>query len=185
LFNIIDDKDLEPISEDDEIYRSQIIGPVTNKQPDYEEISMEENELNDKLPINNVELITNEVNESIIDVNEEIKLMEDVEQKPATQKRKSTHQRRSKESRRRRNKKRNNTHRMRRYQHYITRPVYHKFNMPFVRKILKQHAIKYAHVKVVNGLLIIGVRNEKSKQKYQEQIPEDIFDRQNYQHHRE
>jgi hypothetical protein len=79
LFNIIDDKDLEPISDDDEIYLSQIIGPVTNKQPDYEEISMVEHELNDKLPINNVELITNEVNESIIDGNEEIKSMENVE----------------------------------------------------------------------------------------------------------
>ncbi len=126
----------------------------------------------------------NEDNEFIIDDNEEIKSVEDIEQKPAAQKQKSTHQRRSMESRRRRNRKRNNTHRTRRYQHYIIRPMYYKFNMPLVKKILKQHDIKYAHVKVVNGLLIIGVRNDKIKQKYQEQIPEHIFDRQNYQYHR-
>jgi hypothetical protein len=57
LFNIIDDNDLEPISDDDEIYLSQLIGPVTNKKPDYEEISMDEHELNDKLLVNNIELI--------------------------------------------------------------------------------------------------------------------------------
>ena len=143
LFNIIDDSDLEPISDDDEIYLSQLTGPVTNKQPDYEEISMDEHELNDKLLVNNIELVMNEDNEFIIDENEEIKSMEDIEPKPLAQKRKSTHHRRSMESKRMRNQKRNNAFKMRRYQHYITRSMYHKFNMPFVRKILDQRDIEY------------------------------------------
>jgi hypothetical protein len=158
---------------------SQLIGPVTNKQPDYEEISMDEQELNDKLLVNNIELIMNEDNELTIDENEEIKSIEDIEQKQ-----KSTHQRRSMKSRQSRNRKRNNTHRMRRYQHYITRPMYHKFKMPLVRKILDQRDIDYTHVKEVNGLLIIGVKDDKIKQQYQDHIPEDMFDRQNYQYHR-
>jgi hypothetical protein len=109
--------------------------------------------------VNNIQLIINEDNEFIIDDNENIKPAKDVEQKPTPQKQKSAHQRRSIESRQRRNQKRNNTHRMRRYQQYITRPLYYKFKMPLVKKILKQHHIKCVHVKVVNGLLIIGVNN--------------------------
>ena len=48
--------------------------------------------------------------------------MKTVEQHPPE--RRSAHQNRPIQSRKKRNKKRNTTHSMRRYQHYITRPLY-------------------------------------------------------------
>ncbi|CAF5108669.1 unnamed protein product, partial [Rotaria sp. Silwood1] len=85
LFNINAD-DLQPIS-DDEIYLNQLIEPVTNKQLEYEEISNDEQKLNDNLIVNNNELIINEDNqlipgnneddEIIIDINENNKLIVD------------------------------------------------------------------------------------------------------------
>ena len=49
-----------------------------------------------------------------------------------------------------------------------------------MRKILKRHDIKYVHIKERKGMLMIGMKNRLMKQKYQEQIPEDMFDRRNY-----
>ena len=37
---------------------------------------------------------------------------------------------------------------------------------------------------MVNGLLIIGIKNDETKRQYQQQIPEDLFNRRNYQLHR-
>ncbi|CAF4994801.1 unnamed protein product, partial [Rotaria sp. Silwood1] len=177
LFNINAD-DLQPIS-DDEIYLNQLIEPVSNKQPDYEEISNDEPDANDRIQVNNMELIINEENEFIIDDNEQNKPPEDVKEKPTKSKHKP-HRLRSQASRQRRNKKRNNTHRIRRYHHHIIRSIYYKFNAPLARKILKQHDVKYVHVKVVDGTLVIGVKNNMMKQKYQDQIPENMFDRKHY-----
>ncbi|CAF2927306.1 unnamed protein product [Rotaria sp. Silwood2] len=137
--------------------------------------------MNDKLLVNEVELIIDEDNEFIINDNDDNKPIDDVERKPTDKKHRLTHQQRSKASKQRRNRKRNKTHRMRRYQHYVTRPMYHKFTTPLVKKILQQHNIKYVHIKEVDGILVIGVKNDLIKQKYQKQLPEDLFDRTNYQ----
>ncbi|CAF5025143.1 unnamed protein product [Rotaria sp. Silwood1] len=193
LFNINDD-DLQPISDDDEIYLNQLIEPVTNEQPGNEKISNDEQEFTGQLLVNDAELISEEDNEIMIDNNQEGQLAEDNdndEKKPAaviegklpTPKRRRTHQQRSRVSRQRRNRKRNNTHRIRRYHYYITRSMYYKFTMPSIKKILKQHHINYVHVKEVDGILIIGVKNSLIQQQYQDQIPEDIFDRKHYQIH--
>ncbi|CAF4213281.1 unnamed protein product [Rotaria sordida] len=166
----------EPISDDDdEIYLNQLIEPVTNEQPEYEEISNDEQEMNDKSLVNDIELIIND--------NDENKPTNDVERKPTTTKHRLTHQQRSKASNQRRNRKRNNTHRIRRYQHYITRSMYYKFTMPSIKKILKQHHINYVDVKEFDGMLIIGVKNSLIQQQYQDQIPEDMFDRKHYKNH--
>ncbi|CAF5035514.1 unnamed protein product, partial [Rotaria sp. Silwood1] len=198
LFNLNVD-DLQPIS-DDEIYLNRLIEPVTNKQFEHEETSTAEQKLNDNLMVNNNELIINEDdqlitgddedNELIIDIDDNNELILDnnnedqsAKEKPTTSKHKP-HRLRSQASRQQRNKKRNNTHRMRRYQHRITRSIYYKFKESFVKKILKQHDFKYVHVKVVDGTLFIGVKNNMIKQKYQDQIPEDMFDRKHYHQYR-
>ncbi|CAF1172038.1 unnamed protein product [Rotaria sordida] len=152
-----------------------LIEPVTNEQPEYEEISNDEQEMNDKSLVNDIELIIND--------NDENKPTNDVERKPTTTKHRLTHQQRSKASNQRRNRKRNNTHRIRRYQHYITRSMYYKFTMPSIKKILKQHHINYVDVKEFDGMLIIGVKNSLIQQQYQDQIPEDMFDRKHYKNH--
>ncbi|CAF2977863.1 unnamed protein product [Rotaria sp. Silwood2] len=196
LFNFNDD-DLQPVSDDDEIYLNQLIEPVTNEQPGNETISNDEQEFTGQNVVNDVELISDEDDEIIIDNNQEGQPAEEndndeippaavVEEKLPTTKRNRPHRQRSMASRQRRNRKRNNTHRKRRYQHYITRSMYYKFTKSSIRKILKQHHFNYVHVKVVDGIVIIGVKNALIQQQYQDQIPEDIFDRkhyQNYQHH--
>ncbi|CAF3729881.1 unnamed protein product [Rotaria socialis] len=161
LFKILDD-DLELISDDDEIYLNQLIAPVTNQKHIYEEISNDEQELNITVPVNNVDLIVNEANEIIIDNNEQTEPDENIEQHHIL-----SHQRRSIESR----------------QKKIENETTH---VEF-KQMLKQNDVQYINVKVVNGLLRIGVKNEKIKQNYQQKISENMFDRQNYQtyrHHR-
>lgn len=72
------------------------------------------------------------------------------------------------------------------YQHYIVRRIYYEFTMHMARKNLKQNGFKHVHIKPINDMSIIGVKNDKIKRKYAKQIPEDIFDRRNYhihQHH--
>ncbi|CAF3851496.1 unnamed protein product [Rotaria sp. Silwood1] len=85
LFNINDD-DLQPISDDDEIYLNQLIEPVTNEQPGNEKISNDEQEFTGQLLVNDAELISEEDNEIMIDNNQEGQLAEDNdndEKKPA------------------------------------------------------------------------------------------------------
>ncbi|CAF5032196.1 unnamed protein product [Rotaria sp. Silwood1] len=133
LFNINDD-DLQPISDDDEIYLKQLIEPVTNEQPGNEKISNDKQEFTGQLLVNDAELISEEDNEIMIDNNQEGQPAEDndndkiqpaavIEGKLPTTKRRITHQQRSRVSRQRRNRKQNNTHRIRRYHHYITRSI--------------------------------------------------------------
>ena len=111
------DKDLEPVS-DDEIYLSQTIEPITNTQArDTEEISEDEQQLEDKQLINKFEPIIIEESEfNIDDIQDNNKKIKTVEQHPPE--RISAHRNRPIQLRKQRNKK-NNTHRMRRYQHYI------------------------------------------------------------------
>ncbi|CAF4931198.1 unnamed protein product, partial [Rotaria sp. Silwood1] len=190
LFNSNDD-DLQPIS-DDEIYLNQLIAPATNEQLEKEKISNYEQKFTGQSLVNDAELISDEDDEIIVDNNQEGQPAEEndndetppaaaIEEKLPTTKRNRPHRQRSIASRQRRNKKRNNTHRTRRYQHYITRPMYYKFKKSSIRKILEQHHINYIHIKDVDGILVIGVKNSLIQQQYQDQIPEDIFDRKHYQ----
>ncbi|CAF3293175.1 unnamed protein product [Rotaria sp. Silwood2] len=180
LFNINDD-DLQPISDDDEIYLHQLIEPVTNEPPGNEKTPKDKQELTGQLLVNDAELISDEDDELIIDHNPTLPPVAVVDKAPPTKTRRKTHQQRSKGSRHRRNQKRNNTHRTRRYQYYLTRSMYYKFTMPSIKKILKQHHINYVHIKEADGILIIGVKNALIQQQYQNRIPEDIFDRKHYQ----
>ncbi|CAF1166667.1 unnamed protein product, partial [Rotaria sordida] len=190
LFNLNDD-DLQPIS-DDEIYLNQLIAPATNEQLEKGKISNYEQKCTGQKLVNDAELISDEDDEIIIDNNQEGQPAEEndndenppaaaIEEKLPTTKRNRTHRQRSTATRQRRNKKRNNTHRTRRYQHYITRSMYYKFKMSSIKKILKQHHINYIHIKDVDGIVVIGVKNSLIQQQYQHQIPENIFDRKHYQ----
>ncbi|CAF4329990.1 unnamed protein product [Rotaria sordida] len=73
-----------------------LIEPVTNEQPEYEEISNDEQDMNDKSLVNDIESIINEDYELIINDNDENKPTNDVERKPTTTKYRLTHQQRSK-----------------------------------------------------------------------------------------
>ena len=91
--------------------------------------------------------------------------------------RRSCHQRRTARSRRRRNRKRNNSLRAQHYRYYMIRHIYHRFHMPLIKIILRQHDINYIHAKIVTGILVIGVKNAIIRQHNEQQLPDNIFDR--------
>jgi len=141
----------------------------------------DEQKLNDELVANDVDLIIHAA-EGIND--EQLEPAHVNEQEPARQKRKSSHRHRSKEARAARNSKRNIVHRKHRYDYHITRPMYDQAKLPVVREMLDQRGVNYVHVKEVEGLLWIGVKNEMDKRTYQREIPQDMFQYENYERYR-
>jgi hypothetical protein len=176
--------DLEPIS-DDEIYLNQLMEPVkyTTTQ-DVEQISEDELPSDEKLSTNKIQLMINEKNDLPDDnIEEKFEEIKHLEQTPPERKPKSSHKRRSRESKQKRNKKRNKVHRMRRFRYTITRPMYYKFKMPMVNQILKEHNIKYVHPKEVDKQLVIGMKHKELKQRYEDQIFQNMFDYKQYQNY--
>jgi hypothetical protein len=165
--NTIDD-DIEFVSsdDDDEILLAQCINN------DNEPITMP------LLPNDNdIELSVNNHN-VVEDVNEE------EQQQHVPMKSKSRRKRRSMEAQKYRNRKRNNVLRSLRYRYYTTRPMYYRFIMRSVRRILHQHDVYPTHVKEVDGILVIGAKSRAMQQQHQQQLPMNIFDRQHYFEHR-
>ncbi|CAF1312478.1 unnamed protein product [Rotaria sordida] len=152
--NINDDIELifDDDNNDDEITVNQCIKITINNDMLYEEIANDDNELNKALPINNneslYEAILNDDNEpnpalpsndndlcvnnySMVDENKNNDQSDSVKYK-------SRHQNRSAETRRRRrNRKRNDVFRRRRFRYVMTHPVYSRFTMKSIRKILR------------------------------------------------
>ncbi|CAF3753271.1 unnamed protein product [Rotaria sp. Silwood1] len=87
---------------------------------------------------------------------------------------------RSAEARKRRNRKRKLYFRMQRYRYFITRPFYYRFTMKLVRHILAEYNIYYTHVKPVDDLLLIGVKDKIIEQQNERRLLCDIFDRRHY-----
>jgi hypothetical protein len=91
--------------------------------------------------------------------------------------------RRSVEAHKKRNRRRNNTFRSRRYHYYITRRLYHRFTMKSIRQILDQHHIDYTHIKTVDGTLVIDAKSDMIKERNQQRLPDEVFDRYHYYEH--
>ncbi|CAF1438112.1 unnamed protein product [Rotaria sordida] len=89
---------------------------------------------------------------------------------------------RSIQSRTKRNKKRNTTRRLFRYRHVIRRALYRKFPMFMVKMILRKLHIHFVHVNRDVNELIIGIKSERLRAQYEEQIPMNLFDRNHYIH---
>ncbi|CAF1586559.1 unnamed protein product [Rotaria magnacalcarata] len=103
----------------------------------------------------------------IIHNDDQVKSVDDRERQPSTPLHKYAHQHRTKEARRRRNHIRNNTFLMRRFRYCIKYNIHYQFKMKLIKAILRQNEIKHTHVKVVDGLLIIGFRHDMLKQQDQ------------------
>jgi hypothetical protein len=93
------------------------------------------------------------------------------------------HSRRSTEARGRRNKKRSIVHRLRRYQYRLIRSLYHRFTTKMIKKVLNQFKIELTHIKYKGDQLIIGMKNQKLQEKFEQLLPIDIFDRNHYYSH--
>jgi hypothetical protein len=203
LFN---DDDLEPIS-DDEIFFNQIIEPVSIKQPDYEEISIDEQELDDKLPVNDIELVIDQDHEFIIDddVNVELQIEEpkidvimnddgdqmnsvnnhsvvvDGLNNPTEQHQQRPNRKgRSTQGKKKKNRKRNTKLRLLRYQYVLTRPYYYRFKSRNIRKILRHYGVQHRHMKFDHDLVVIGVKSDKARRNYEKTLPYDCFNTRNY-----
>jgi hypothetical protein len=173
----ISDDDIEVIADNNDMNKIKIpcINNVINKDLLYETISDDDGPTTALLPYNNDLRINN---------HNVVGDAEDHEQQHSTVKPQLGRQRRSIEARKRRNRKRNNTFRLRRYHYHITRRVYYRFTKKLIRNILHQYNIDYTHVKTVDEVLIIGVKNDEMKQQNEKQLPYDIFDRYHYFTHR-
>ncbi|CAF4184300.1 unnamed protein product, partial [Rotaria sordida] len=194
--NINDDIELvSDDDDDDEITVNQCIKITINNDMLYEEISNDDNELNKALPPNNNESLyegisadDNEPNPTLppndndLCVNNHSMVDDDKNNDQSDSvKYKSRHQNRSVEARRRRrNRKRKDVFRRRRFRYVMTRPVYSRFTIKSIRKILRQDNISYIHTKTKQELLIIGVKNNKIKDKNEPKLPIKIFNRHNY-----
>ncbi|CAF1646214.1 unnamed protein product [Rotaria sp. Silwood1] len=196
IFKNVIDNDIESISgdSDDEITVNQCSKITINNDILYEVISDDENELNEALPFNNnndalYEPISDDddyesnmmlqVNNDELNVNNHSMVDDDKSNEQcAPVKHKSYHHSRSIEARRR-SRKRNNVFR-RRFQYVMTRPVYPRFTMKSIRKILRRYDISYIHIKIEQELLIIGAKNNKIKDQNKLKLPINTFCRHNY-----
>jgi hypothetical protein len=164
---------LEPIS-DDEIYCSQIIEPVkSTKTQDVEPID------DDYIPVNN-----NLLNDNELIVNNHY-MVDDVNDKeePAPTKKRTKNQRRSVQARHRKNHRRNTALKKKRYYYSIKRKWYPRFPMLIIRKILRLYNIDYKHVRDGGEELLIGLKDRRSRNTAQHQLPRNIFNRQSYFHY--
>ncbi|CAF2973026.1 unnamed protein product [Rotaria sp. Silwood2] len=176
IFKNVIDNDIEFISEDsdDEETVNQCIEITINNDMLYKEISNDDNDANPALPPNDNDLNVNN-HDMVDDVSDY-----EQQQQCLTKKRQLHSGTRSAEARKRRNRKRNLYFRMRRYKYLITCPSYCQFTMKLVRRILAEYNIHYSHVKSVEDLLIIGVKNKIIKQQNERRLPGDIFDKHHY-----
>ncbi|CAF5107649.1 unnamed protein product, partial [Rotaria magnacalcarata] len=159
------DDEIEPIS-DDEIYVNQIVGSVKQAPSAIEEISDDEQyPRSDWIQCQGSDF-ANDI-KLIIHNDDQVKSVDDRERQPSTPLHKYAHQHRTKEARRRRNHIRNNTFLMRRFRYCIKYNIHYQFKMKLIKAILRQNEIKHTHVKVVDGLLIIGFRHDMLKQQDQ------------------
>ncbi|CAF1481320.1 unnamed protein product [Rotaria sordida] len=179
--------DIELISDDDntddEITVNQCIKITINNDMLYEEISNDDNELNNGLSLNNneslYEAISDDDNDLRVNNHDMVDDASDYEQQQQslTKKRQLHSRTRSSEARKRRNRKRNLYFRMQRYRYFIVRPFYYRFTMKLVRHILAEYNIYYTHVKPVDDLLLIGVKDKIMEQQNERRLIDDTFDR--------
>ncbi|CAF4186214.1 unnamed protein product [Rotaria sordida] len=196
--NINDDIELisDDDNNDDEITVNQCIKITINNDILYEEISSDDNRFNKALPNNNESLYEaisdddNEPNPALPPNDNDLRvnnhdMVDDVndyeqQQQSLTKKRQLHSRTRSAEARKRRNRKRNLYFRMQRYRYFITGPFYYRFTMKLVRHILTEYSIYYTHVKPVDDLLLIGVKDKIIEPRNDRRLPGDIFDRRYY-----
>ncbi|CAF2200514.1 unnamed protein product [Rotaria magnacalcarata] len=191
---------------DDENCNSQIVGSVKNTTSIIEDISDDDNDeekfvnrctrtiSNDETllkPVSNDEqstIISPDVYTQEINIQPVTKMdvqLEEQQRRPLIVLHRPCHHRRTATARRHRNKKRNAIHRLNRYRYYVTRPIYHCCSMASIKMILKQHNIRYAHIKIRHSSLIIGLRNYNTEHQTQQHLPYGPFNRfQYYEYHR-
>ena len=175
LMDIIDD-DVEWISDDDEIYLNQCIQIETNKSPSCEPISDDE--------ITPHQMLVNPIDEKNVNNHTVVVDAQEIEQEVSPVTFTSHSGRRSAPSKKRRNKKRNEIRRLNRYDQRITRPIFHKFRMKLIKKILDNYDIDDEHVKIVGETLVIGIRKRASVEENEQKLPRDAFNQYNYYKHR-
>ncbi|CAF3933001.1 unnamed protein product, partial [Rotaria sordida] len=160
---------------------NQCIKITINNDMLYEEISNDDNELNKALSLNHNESLyeailddDNEPNPALPSSNNDLCVINH------SMKRQLRSRIRSAGARKRRNRKRNLYFRMQRYRYFIIRSFYYRFTMKLVRHILAEYNIYYTHVKPVDDLLLIGVKDKIIEQQNERRLLGDIFDRRHY-----
>lgn len=93
--------------------------------------------------------------------------------------------RRNPRLKKRRNKKHNQQRRRFRYRHSIRRKAYYRFSLHLMRQILRLYRIKFVHVtRDDDDDLLIGLKNEESKNEAEHNLAMDIFSKHSYFYYR-
>jgi hypothetical protein len=189
LFNSTEDE-LEQIS-DEEIQLCRLIEPNDRKNGQYDIINDEEpmeqtqqqqvpeQEDNGLEQISDDEIIINpaSVNNHRVVVDDQ-NYQDDIE-KPRKH--------RSAQARKKKNLKRNTKHKLNRYRNAVRRCVYHRFNNPMIKLILKQYGIKFVHVKIneENSELVIGLKTRHLRDETEHRLPMNVFNERSYYYYRQ
>jgi len=166
--SLIDLEDISEDSEDDEI----LLSSLSNHHRTVELVDPSQ-KIEDYLEVN---------------VNDEIVTPVPIDQATSsdTQQQKQRKACRSKEARNRRNRKRNRQLRPDRDRHVIYRQVYHRFNLKQLREFVADLNIRHAHVKPTRSsdMVSIGWKKSELVDRYFDQLPGDIFDKEHYYNYR-
>lgn len=79
-----------------------------------------------------------------------------------------------------RNQRKNRKKRANRYRYEIIRPIYHRFTITHIKKILINMNIHYVNINIVGKTLFIGLRNEKTREWVNQLLHDDMFNAEHF-----
>ena len=179
------DSDLDSISSDDEIYLDQMNEqiPCDYQREDQERINndrllTEQNTVDAEVKKNN-----EDGNDIRMVVNNHDVVIDEMNIPPVERRHKK---RRSEAANKKRNQKRNRQQRQLRYRYTTTRPFYHRMKSNLARKIIRHYNVKFRHIKKneKDGTIIIGCYDREALVDCQQQLPNNCFDRYQYERFR-
>ena len=126
----------------------------------------DEDGVNDQMVVNNHDVVIDEVNISPVERREK--------------------KGRSEAAKKRRNQKRNRQQRQLRYRYATIRPFYYRMKSNLARKILRHYNVNFKHIKKneKDGTIIIGCHDQEALVDCQQQLPNNCFDRYQYERFR-
>jgi hypothetical protein len=209
---LLNGKNVDPGSSDEEIYLCQLIEPTDSNDNDVKindsdvdpsttersTVTLTESLQHDLMDIPADEEKQDEADELLLGDDEPLEYdkpleqdeplqSEDIneeEERVPTEKRKRKRNERSAQARHRENKKRNRKMKKKRYYYYITRKWYPRFPMVYIRKILHLYGIQFTHVNDEGDILKIGLKDRSSRHAAQRLLPSNIFNGRSYFYYR-
>ena len=173
---LLNGKNVDPGSSDEEIYLCQLIQPrdTTNNDDELEAAAEEHQAGSLEDETTEADIIVNVEPDEPID---EAPQQQQVQHKQVKQGR----ARRSAPWKKRQNKKKNDKKKKRRYRYFIKFDCYYLFPKKLVRKILRYYDIEFTHIDDdINEKLLIGLKNREAQRDARRKLSNSMFNRNGY-----